>query len=385
MKKTILLLSFILISVWGTAQDCIDSSLYSAPNAKDTLSLVYLLPLDLDQSIQDGKLSMTKFEQYTKYNYNLYQGALIALDEISSSNADMPYLDVYTVDTKSDTVGLEHWLSKGFGHTDIIFSGLTSENKSVTQKLKSSTIPLVAMTSLSVQTDNYPYYIQVQPTLSSHCLGLKNHIVENYNQETINLITVQSISNVSERAIGYAELDNYPSVSIDDTNFDYELSLKLTAGKTNIIFASLLSTDRATELLAKLKQLKQYNIIVYGMPTWSSIDTHEYTSDQLSVYFSTGFYKHSDTKGAQFISEYKKRYETEPSTYAFKAYESTKYFVSKLIHPEQNLFLSIYNDVTETINDYHYEPVCTSEGDTEYWENKNLYFIKGSDGQLEME
>ncbi len=386
MSKHIIFCSLICFGFISTkAQDCLDSAFFEESEPKESVSVALILPLDLDVSIENNKLSETKFDRYTKYSYNAYQGAMLALDSIENLSADLPSIKFYVIDSKSDSLGIDHWLEGGFKGMDLIFSGLTKENNTILENISDRHIPLIAMTSLSTPKTAYEYYIQVQPTLSTHCKRMYEHILATSDEENSNLFTITSAKDVSERAIQYASLDTFPNVSFSDLKDFSNVSALLDSSKTNIIFAAILNTELAESLLQELQDLEGFKIVVYGMPTWSGILTNSYATGDIEIYYTSGFYKFSDTKGADFITRYQSRYDDQPNTFAFKGYESVLYTLSRYFDTERPFFENLYDDQkAKPINNFKFEPIC--EGDKlQNWENTNVYFLRNAHGNIDLE
>lgn len=388
MKKVCFILLFVsfFIRLSGQSDFCIDSSLYAYKDIQDTVSIALILPLDLDLSIKNNKLSKSNFDKFTKHNYQLYQGVMIALDSIEAAYSDIPYIDMYIIDSKSKTEGLEKWNSDGFKGIDMIFSGLTKENDQIIESIKNTNIPLVSILSLNTADEVYPFYIQVQPTLSTHCKQIARKIESSYDKAKLNLIKVTSNSDVSKRAIGYAGYELDSSVFyIDDRFSSADLIKLLVPEKTNVIYAPLLSTTEADNFLKLAKNITDYQIEIYGMPTWSRLSAQNYKNSNNTIYFTSGFYKFSKSHGSRFVDLYKERYGEVPSSFAYKGYETSLYFISKYLSNGNPLFYNILNDESpKPINNFEFEPMCKKDN-TLHWENQNVYFLKGEDGDLELE
>ena len=87
----------------------------------------------------------------------------------------------------------------------------------------------------------------------------------------------------------------------------------------------------------------------------------------------------------KYIQQYfQTKFYSRPSDMVFRGYETMYRFVKLLLQHENNLSSNLGNKIYQVFNDFDIEPVLLNKQNTspDYFENKKLYFIKKTDGNI---
>ena len=151
---------------------------------------------------------------------------------------------------------------------------------------------------------------------------------------------------------------------------------ELEVGRKNIIVITSSSEFIASRVMTKLySQLRDYEIIVCGLPTWQefqSIDV-EVMQDLNLHYFTTSYLDDANPLFQTFRKNFINKYYTEPSPDAFDGYSLTLYLARAMYQRGKDfrsMLLLGMKDFDDQIIDYHY----VEEGGG--LENRAFYILK---------
>ena len=239
-----------------------------------------------------------------------------------------------------------------------------------------------------------PTLLIVNSTLISHCEAVYRYIQRNYRNN--NLLFVTRKGGSDDRIKKYfkdvekvfpGEKIKWKMVSLADSFNTRDLTVYLDSNKTNTIVCGSFDKDFALNIISSLSEIRtSYTSNVFGMPTWDELPLDKPAYNGIDVFYSTPFVSYS-ANAAVFNSvnkKFKKITNSRPSDMAFKGFEITYRFVKTLYeHPED--FMAHINDKKyKLFADFDFEANLTSDKDEriQYWENKKLYFVKKTDGQV---
>ena len=239
-----------------------------------------------------------------------------------------------------------------------------------------------------------PTLLIVNSTLKSHCVAIYKYLQRNYRRN--NLVFVTRKSGEDDRIKRYfkevekivqGEKIKWKMVSLPDTFNAADLAVYLDSNKTNTILGGSFDKDFALRIIGTLSDMRTtYTSNVFGMPTWDELPLEKPAYNGIDVYYSTPFVSYSANAEVfnSLNKKFKKITNSRPSDMAFKGFEITYRFV-KILYDHPDDFMAHINDKQYTLfADFDFEANLTSDKDEriEYWENKKLYFVKKTDGQV---
>lgn len=276
---------------------------------------------------------------------NFYGGMRMALDQLNDEGVK---LNVTVMDSKANSRDVSRLLTGRSELLDahLILGPYRKENvELVANFAKRNDITFVSPHSAAsdVSTDN-PNYIQVSPTLESHCIAITQNVRRHYRPGQIVLVAREKDAEKS-RFIYFQE-ENYRIAGVrnDSVKFrEYVVDEKsenyqninlvpfLHPGDTTVfILPSFSSETFVYSFLSHLKAVKTMDnyVAVYGMPQWmryERIDFELYES--LNVHVSSDSYIDPYDDDIQFFRRrFYDRYGVPPGEEAFEGYDIALYF-----------------------------------------------------------
>jgi hypothetical protein len=122
------------------------------------------------------------------------------------------------------------------------------------------------------------------------------------------------------------------------------------------------------------------------MPTWDDLPLDKPEFKGIDVYYSTPFVSYSGNAAvfSSISKKFKALANSRASDMVFKGFEITyRYIKTMAEHPDD--FMQFVNDPKYRIfAEFNFQPVISKENDlqTDYYENKKIYFVKKTDGQV---
>ena len=196
---------------------------------------------------------------------------------------------------------------------------------------------------------NNPNYVQVSPTLESHCRAITRHVRKRFRPEQV--ILVCRDKDAEKARFGYFQEENFriEGVRHDSVAFREYVVKEESAGFQNINLASYLphgdtavfilpSWSNETfvySFLSRLKLARQADnyVEVYGMPQWQRYERIDYDLyEDLNVHVSSDSYIDPYQQDIQFFrSRFFDRYGLPPNDEAFLGHDVMLYF-GRMLH-----------------------------------------------------
>jgi hypothetical protein len=206
------------------------------------------------------------------------------------------------------------------------------------QKKNRKSSHITGNTFIGTQRKTIPGYIQINPSLQSHCEAITAYVLENNSPEAVTLVCRQK----EQDRLDYFRNANtgtgvFQELVVPDgvANFDKtDLKKYLKPGRVNVfVMPSVGSQDFVMAFLRKLREVKGTNKVeVYGMPQWQgfeSIDGEYFTS--LHVHISSAFWTdHSEEAVRKLENRFYEMTGTLPDEDAFTGYDVTL-FAGKML------------------------------------------------------
>ena len=305
-----------------------------------------ILPFLTDRVEQTDRGLKIDSRSYWAINY--YGGVRLALDEFKQEGIS---LNLSVVDSKASTSAVRGMLGSddGLREADLIIGPYRKNNVQImAEYAKRKSVTFVSPYSAASEiSQRNPDYIQVNPTLKTHCAAITRHVRDRYRTDQVILV---SRDNPSETArFKYFHDENFVYSLGDTTRFrEYIISensvdldrvnvLPLMQLQDTTVFI-IPSWSEETFIISFLRKLdlaqtEDQHIIVYGMPQWMKYERVDYNHfENLHVHVSSGSYVDPFSTDAQFFRRrYFEEYGEAPKEEAYLGYDVMRYF-GKMLH-----------------------------------------------------
>lgn len=319
-----------------------------------------------------------------------YNGVIMAVDSLEKAGVTNIELNIY--DTKSSNKSIESIVnSVGFEDTKLMIASFNNrgEVKTLSDYAKAKQIPLISATYPNdggVSTN--PYFFLINPTLRTHCKGMLRYIQRNYSKDNVVYCTRKGA--MEDMIKGYFTEEETPSPStfnlkqkeLTDSFTSKQLIALLDSTRNNVIVCGTANDAFAIRLLTEVAAIKKYKITVAGLPTFDALKVVEKSELKgLQIFYSSSFYYNkNDVLLAKLHNWYKAAYNAKASDMVYKGYEMMLRFGNG-IAKYGNVITDFFGDnFFKVFNELQFEPVGFSGVETDYFENKKLYFIHKTDG-----
>jgi hypothetical protein len=393
MKTMVRVLMMLLVSFAGYAQ---------APKATDALikpvvktyRIGIFAPLYLDSVFTGYAYKYSKnFPKFVVPGLDFVQGAQIALDSLPLTNSKV---EASIFDSKSFSQSIPLLInSKSLDSLDLIIGAVKDQEYiQLADFAKEKHIPFISATHPNDGgiTAN-PFMVIVNSTLKAHCEAIYSYILQNHGTDKIYLVRKSGAQEnmVEDLFKKINSPDGRPLLKMEVVNINEDFTLlkdKLDSNRNTVVIGGSLNETFANDLASFAQSIsKTYNIKLIGMPNWdgfASLVKNKKLKD-FPVYYTTPYYNSKLDDYSKKIKEvYLQKYKGLPSDMTYKGYEVTTQFIGLLqLYP--NDLLSHLNDYNQKIfSDYRFKPVHQKKDSAlpDYFENKNLYFLKIMDGNV---
>ncbi|MCB0553813.1 MAG: amino acid ABC transporter substrate-binding protein [Phaeodactylibacter sp.] len=287
----------------------------------------------------------SELPENSSWALNFYGGMRMGMDQLNEEGVK---LNVTVMDSKANSGDVARLLAGRSELLDahLIIGPYRKENvELVANFAKRNNITFVSPHSASsdISVDN-PNYIQVSPTLESHCVAITQHARSHYNRKKIVLVAREK--DAEKARFTYFQEENYriqgvrnDSVKlkeyvVDEKSENYQninLAPYMRTGDTTVFLVPSFSSETFVyALLSHLKAVKPVDsyVVVYGLPQWmryERIDFELYKS--LNVHVSSDTYIDPYDEDIQFFRRrFYDRYGVIPGDEAFIGYDVALYF-----------------------------------------------------------
>jgi hypothetical protein len=368
------------------------------PTPAARYKIAVFVPLYLDSVFDSGgeyKLGNT-FPRYSSAGLEFYEGIHIAADSLKKYNV---LLDIHVFDSQSPKKPLSTQLNEP-GATDAqLFIGMpinAGEAKLLAETALKKNIPFI---SPDYPNDagivNNPSYVILKSTLKTHCEGIYKFIQRKYSIAPVIVFTKKGVT--EDRLKSYFEdcVKTVPGskvqlkfVVLDDAAIANGITNYFDSTRTTVSIVTSVDKNFNTKVVAKLAELnKNSPTVVIGMPFWDSIEEFnkkEYKG--LDIIYSTAFYNaRVDPISTAIVTHFKQKIYSRPSDMVFRGYECLFRFGRLLSEKGPALGSNIGDKKYKIFTEFDIQPVLNRQTNTlDYFENKKLYFIRKTDGQVKL-
>lgn len=386
MKK--ILFAFLLISAFGKSALCLPAS---DTTKRNTIAL--FLPLYLDSAF-DASNNYRFNKQFPKFlnpGLEFYEGAQLAIDSLRKLNLNM---EIQVYDTRSSKTIYQITQDPQFNDVNLIV-GHTSgaEMKALAEIALRKKIPFI---NPNFPNDgnitNNPYFVLLNSTLRTHCIGIYKFLQKNYG--TLPIIVFRKKGDQEDRLKNYFDetAANTASVKLKikyvnlENDFTAEQLIPYldSTRQTMCVVGSLDENFGKNVCLQLATLVETYPLQVMGMPTWDGLkDLDKKDYNGLDIFYSTPFYNaKTDAVSLSINSHFKNSLYSRPSDMVFRGYETIMHFGLLLNAYGKNIDSNIGDKKFKVFTDFDIQPTILNSKtqQLEYFENHKLYFVKKTNG-----
>ncbi|HEY0042489.1 MAG TPA: ABC transporter substrate-binding protein [Flavisolibacter sp.] len=381
MKRFFFLFAFLLIAAVS----------FSQTNGRHRVAV--FAPLYLDSAFNySGNYAFNKsFPKFLNAGIEFYQGVQLALDSLQKQGAP---LEVFIYDTKSRTTSLPQLLNSPELNNVEMFIAQSSvaETKLLADVAMTRKIPFVSATLPNdAGTDANPYFVMLNTTLQGHIEGIYKMLQKNYSSDNIVVFRKAGVQEEAIRANLLEYSKSTPAAPLKmkmvDIGVDFtaqNLLPHLDSTKRNVIIAGSMEEYFGTKLAATLAPMtKKYSSVLVGMPTWDNVNFNKNEYKGLDIVYSTPFFYNRLTPlESRLAADFEKNIGSRPTDMFFRGYETMMRFALLLLDTKKDVASELTRKGNAIFTRFDIQPVFKDKKTMtlDYFENKNVYFVRVSNG-----
>lgn len=348
---------------------------------------------------------------------NYYAGVKMALEDLSSEAINMTVSVIDGRETSEAAAAQVIRTNQDLAKSHLIIGPYRPEtariladfayrynNDNITENDKVIVSPQTTLTNIVA---NNPAYVQVNPSLETHCQAITRHARQRYRPDQIVLVCrdkdqeverLKYFQDENARISGGRNVQRFREyVVADNAEFNNAemLSLIRFSDTTVFILPSWSNETFIYSFLRKLDLARRENtkIIVYGMPQWMEYEIIDYDYyERLNVHVSSGTYINSLSPDIQFFKRrFFDRYGTVPKDEAYLGYDVMLYFGRMLKKYGTKFQYALEVDPAQMLHtrfDFEREVIPTTTGverpPIQRFENKYVNILRFQDYQFKL-
>lgn len=382
----------------GVIVDNNSSGVISDPKStgiKNGYDLALMLPFFTAQYTEGSNPSKSQFA------LDFYAGAKVALDSLSSQSLN---LKVTVLDSRGDfnSIMARYDVSRA----DVVLGPVEKENVPVAMDFANRMRKIVVSPYFPTgDVDNSnPYFVQVKPSLKTHCNNIVRHLRGRYKTEQVVVVgrradaetarfkLFQDANSTFNQSQYGGRFDEW---SIDDeTNFNIEPYIH-ASGQTIFVVPSWNEAFVSTFLRKLAASPRRNDVVVYGMPQWmdfSKTVTGLYQSLNVRVSSST-FIDGGNENVRYFRSKFFNKYSKMPNSDSFLGYDCMLY-VGKMLQQYGTSFPGYLQNEPENMlhTKFNFAPLYRSvvndndpQNNVSKYENQYVNILKYQGGAFRLD
>lgn len=382
-KNRLFLILFFLISTCTIVNAQSDTN-----KPTKVFKVAIFAPLYLDSAFTGTEYRYSKdFPKFVLQGLDFVQGAQIALDSLPLPNIN---IDTRIYDSKSFLQNIPALIfNKELDSIDLIIGSVKDQEfLQLANFAKQKNIPFISATHPNDGgvTAN-PFMVIVTPTLKAHCEAIYSKILQNHGTDKIYIVRKSGTqeNTIEELFKKINAPDGKPLIKIEVININEDFSVlknRLDSNRKTVFIGGSLNETFANDLATYAQSIsKTYPITLIGMPNWDGFTTLLKNKKLVDfpIYYTSPFYNNKWDNYSKRIKEtYLRKYKGIPSDLTCKGFEITMQFVKLLIKYPNDLTSHLNDYPYKIFTDYHFKPIFRNKNAAlpDYFENKNLYFIK---------
>lgn len=352
-------------------------------------------------------------DEDSKIALHFYAGVQMALDVLQNEGVG---LKVDVIDTKASEREVQNMTrnNKELRNSHVIIGPYRSANvQLMANYAKRRDITLVSpFSARSKLSENNPNYVQINPTLESHCQAITRHVLKNYSPEKVVLVAQNREAEIAR--FDYFHKENYKVAleqnrdtirfreyiindqSVDLNQMDLLPFMNLT-DTTVFIVPSWADEKFVYSFMQKVdlaRQPDQY-ITIFGFPKWMEYQRIDYDYyEKLNVHVTTSSFLDPLSYDIRYFKrQYFDRYGEVPTEDAYLGYD-TMLFTGRMLYKYGTKFQFSFEKETERYlhTRFSFQRLASVDtrnrgsdlGRIEQFENKYVNILKFSDYQFQL-
>lgn len=365
--------------------------LFSTASAQ-RLKMAIFAPLYLDSAFTwSGDYRFNKnFPKFLNPGVEFYQGVKLALDSLQQRGVP---LEVFIYDVKSRTPITLQMRRPEMADVDmmIAFSN-PSETRQLAEIAQAKKVPFVSATLPNdAGLSNNPYLVILNTTLTGHMEGIYRMLQQQYSRDRIVLFRKSGVQEDAIRThfVEYGKIAsgtplNIKVVEIGDSFTPDQLVPHLDSTKRNVVVAGSMDEQFGTALAKGLTSLgKSYPVTLIGMPTWENYNFNKTEFKSLDIVYTTPFYYARLTPlESRMAAGFEKEIGSRPTDVFFRGFETTMRFALLLLDTKKDVASNLTQKGNLIFTRFDIQPVFKDKRNMtlDYFENKNVYFVRVNGG-----
>jgi hypothetical protein len=303
------------------------------PVSAKAYSMAVLLPFNTAQFTEGSNPPKAQFA------LDFYAGVKLALDSFANYPSN---LTVNVMDSRGDfnSVATRYEVTKAN-----MILGPIDRNEVISAMAFSTRnkIPVVSPYFPTGDVENgNPYFVQVKPSLKTHCFNIVNHITSHFPNSQV-VIAARSKDNETARFSYFEEANKvYSAGQFEEWRIENELVMNpepyIAQSGTTVFVIPSWNDAFVASFLKKLNTSPRKNqVVVYGMPQWQDFTSLNNLYEGLNVHISSStFIDASAPEVRHFRSKFMSKYGKLPNSDSFLGYDCALYFGKMLLQYGSN-------------------------------------------------
>lgn len=356
---------------------------------KGRVEMALLLPFFSDNFVETASSTPSK----SQFALDYYAGVKLALDTLSTLSLN---LNVSVIDSKSSFNSL---ISRyEVSRADVLMGPIEKENvlaamNYATQNGKTFISPYFPSSDL---TSSNPNFVQVKPSLKTHCENIVRHVRSQSGDKNVVLVGLTGEVSRFEyfqeatKLYGGSRIDEYKIE--DETNYNIEPYIEATG--TTVFIVPSWNENFVAGFLRKLAASPRKNqVMVYGMPQWMDFPkTVQNSFESLRVRVSSStFIDANSPEVKQFKARFQSKYGKQPNSDAFLGYDVMLYFGKMMMNYGSKFTFGLDREAASVLHTQFafapiYRPQIDDTGNNiAKYENKYVNILKYTGGTFKLD
>lgn len=331
MLKKFILTLFAISSLFGKTFSQCDT----------TYRVALMMPLYLEQvdevTYRQSSSSKTMLQKPFSY-IQFYEGFIMAVDSISTSKGVCIDLNVYdiTTDTASVNDALnDTWLA----NADLIVGPFhVKPFEQLSKFAVAHNIPIVnPVTNRSSLINDMPTAIKTKPSEEAQMESLRQLLAKNYADAKVFVVNmyeepttdIYKIEDIAKSVTG----SEVVHVNMLQHEEHYILRDEFSNEMENVVIVYADDKALAAEAVNVINRYTdEFDVTLITLPKWGRYDGlfDDYLVKMKTVFFDDIFIDYNDLDVQHFVCDFRSRYVTEPTDYAFIGFDTGWYFLNAL-------------------------------------------------------
>lgn len=350
-------------------------------------------PLYLDSAFNyagDYRFNKT-FPKFLNPGVEFYQGVQLALDSLQKRGAP---LEVFVYDSKSRyTSAAQQLRGPDMANVEMVIAHSNPyETKQLAEVAQAKKIPFISATLPNdAGVSNNPYFVVLNTTLQGHIEGIYRMLQRSYALDKIILFTKNGQQEEAIRShfteFGKTTASAPLNIKIVDVGEGFSpqlLATHMDSTKRNVVISGSMEESFGVELGRNLSQLsKTYPSTLIGMPTWDNINFNRPELKSLEIIYTTPFfYGRYNSLESRIAAGFEREIGSRPTDNFFRGFETTMRFALLLLDAKKDVASNLTQKGNTIFTRFDIQPVFKDKKNMtlDFFENKNLYFIRVSGG-----